>query len=469
MVLVEQPIIKCDIVNGNNRCYSKEVMQDCISKLNNGAVPVYLGEPNEQTIGLMNCAIGAATNIGINEDGMVTANIVIPDKPGVDDFKKLVDKGVLSFSTASTATVVPTFSSNFDNVHYVIDPTLESLYVTDKSSYKIGKVIDSFSGENRFLGNFAACRIVYNGVEFNSVENAYQAQKCPERAEEFVNISAKAAKDLARDVTIREDWDEVKDTIMRELVTQKFTENKLYREKLLRTYCSTLVEGNYWHDNYWGSCTCEKCGDVGHNKLGKILMEVREQLFKEEYNNLYSNIERKADEDTSDYTIDIDAEIKEKNEEYDSTESTMSHKRKVRKYMAHCVSILDERGEHHDDSKLRSPEKEYFDEFTPQLKHTTYGSKEYQECLDGLKVALDHHYAVNSHHPEHYKNGVNDMDLLELVELICDWKASSERHSDGDIYRSLELNKERFGISEQLYSILKNTVSRVFYGNARLN
>lgn len=118
----------------------------------------------------------------------------------------------------------------------------------------------------------------------------------------------------------------------------------------------------------------------------------------------------------------------------------------------------------HDNSKLQSPEKELFDEFTPKLKNCTYGSDEYKEFLKGLKTALDHHYANNSHHPEHYPNGINGFDLFDLVEMFFDWKAASERHADGDIFKSIEINKERFGLSEQLAEILKNTATRFYFG-----
>ena len=72
--------------------------------------------------------------------------------------------------------------------------------------------------------------------------------------------------------------------------------------------------------------------------------------------------------------------------------------------------------------------------------------------------ALKHHYAANSHHPEHYENGIDGMTLIDVLEMLCDWKAATERHADGDIMRSLEVNRERFGISDQLANILANTV-----------
>ena len=115
-------------------------------------------------------------------------------------------------------------------------------------------------------------------------------------------------------------------------------------------------------------------------------------------------------------------------------------------------------GASHDKSKLLPPEKEVYDELTTGLKGLTYGSDEYLANLEAMKPAIKHHYAKNSHHPEHYSNGVDGMSLLDVVEMLADWKAASERHTDGDILRSLEINRERFGLSDQLYNILLNTL-----------
>jgi Family of unknown function (DUF5662) len=77
--------------------------------------------------------------------------------------------------------------------------------------------------------------------------------------------------------------------------------------------------------------------------------------------------------------------------------------------------------------------------------------------LEDLKTALDHHYLHNTHHPEHYSNGVEGMSLLDLIEMLMDWKAASERHPDGmNIARSIELSSQRFSVGEQLKQILLN-------------
>src|SRR5690606_25942790 len=126
---------------------------------------------------------------------------------------------------------------------------------------------------------------------------------------------------------------------------------------------------------------------------------------------------------------------------YDSKADTLLHIKRVNQLLTEAASELIRRANINDDSKLEIPEKELFDEFTPKLKDCTYGSDEYKEYLKGLKVALDHHYANNSHHPEFYSNGVNGMDLLDIIEMFFDWKAASERHADGDIMKSIEINK----------------------------
>lgn len=146
---------------------------------------------------------------------------------------------------------------------------------------------------------------------------------------------------------------------------------------------------------------------------------------------------------------------------YDSTADTLLHIKRVNELLIDCSKELLHRAKVHDSSKLTSPEKELFDEYTPKLKGCTYGSDQYKEYLSELKVALDHHYAHNSHHPEHYESGIDDFDLFDLVEMFMDWKAATERHDDGGIYKSIEHNKKRFDMSDQLCNILENTAKRM--------
>ena len=148
-------------------------------------------------------------------------------------------------------------------------------------------------------------------------------------------------------------------------------------------------------------------------------------------------------------------------DKYDSTHDTLEHIRNVQRKLLMMIGHLMERSFNHDKSKLESPEKEIYDQYSPMLRHTEYGSQEYKDILKEMKVGIDHHYSVSPHHPEYYRDGINGMNLLDLVEMIADWKAAGERHKDKptDIVKSIEMNAERFGMSDQLKQILLNTVS----------
>jgi Family of unknown function (DUF5662) len=143
---------------------------------------------------------------------------------------------------------------------------------------------------------------------------------------------------------------------------------------------------------------------------------------------------------------------------YDSTQDTLDHVHKVQEYMRRAVDDLAHRAVTHDLSKFEDPEKTAWDIATPRLKETVYGSDEYRATLREIKPAVQHHYQENTHHPEHYEDGVNGMSLLDLIEMLCDWKAASLRTKDGDLMGSLAHNIDRFGIGSQLADVLRNTI-----------
>lgn len=145
----------------------------------------------------------------------------------------------------------------------------------------------------------------------------------------------------------------------------------------------------------------------------------------------------------------------------ENEKQTVEHITKVMGLIFKIKKDLTIRAGSHDASKLDSPEKEIFEEYTPKLAKSTYGSKEYKAFLKEMGPALDHHYAKNSHHPEFHKNGIDDMNLMDVIEMFCDWLAATMRHKDGNIYKSIEFNKKRFGLSDQLANIFKNTVKKL--------
>lgn len=139
---------------------------------------------------------------------------------------------------------------------------------------------------------------------------------------------------------------------------------------------------------------------------------------------------------------------------YSSRKETLKHIRTVRRFIFKVVFALIKRAFMHDRTKLHKPEKEGFDIYTPKLANTTYGSEKYKQYLSELKPYLDHHYAKNRHHPEYYEEGIGDMDLVDLIEMLCDWYAASMRHNDGNIVKSIWNNQERFKYSNEIKRLL---------------
>ena len=151
----------------------------------------------------------------------------------------------------------------------------------------------------------------------------------------------------------------------------------------------------------------------------------------------------------------------------DPEAETRKHIDLVGKFLNLFAIELLKRAATHDASKLREPEKSLFEKYAPQLNALTYGSPEYKENLKNLDAAVSHHYAHNKHHPEFNDiNGfsfsslndpIQSMDLVDIVEMICDWMAATRRHKDGNIGRSIAINEERFKINGQLSQVFRNT------------
>lgn len=139
-------------------------------------------------------------------------------------------------------------------------------------------VINAFKGNYRFLSNFAPCDVYLDGKQYPSVEHAYQAAKTmdPTLRVPFESGTAAEAKKRGKKLVKRPDWENVKLEVMEKLLVQKFLEGTQYRAKLDATKGYELIEGNWWHDNVYGSCTCANCGDKGRNELGKMLMRIRD-------------------------------------------------------------------------------------------------------------------------------------------------------------------------------------------------
>lgn len=150
---------------------------------------------------------------------------------------------------------------------------------------------------------------------------------------------------------------------------------------------------------------------------------------------------------------------------YDSRPETYDHILRVRDFLGDAIMNLQRRAAVHDQSKMEEPELSAFNEATPKLAGLEYGSAEYRASLQALGPALQHHFQHNDHHPEHTEDGVQGMSLMALLEMLCDWRAASERTKQrtddpakvATFEAGLLHNKERFGISDDLFAILLNT------------
>jgi hypothetical protein len=158
---------------------------------------------------------------------------------------------------------------------------------------------------------------------------------------------------------------------------------------------------------------------------------------------------------------------------YECKLETMKHICKVRQFIIKITNALSYRAATHDNSKLREPELAIFTEFTPKLAGSTYGSDEYKAFLKDMQVALDHHYDNNQHHPEYFfrKNnsgftgmvGLHDMTLVDIVEMLCDWKAAGdERDTHGwSMEESFEKMQEKYQIQPHPVSLTQHPQHQV--------
>lgn len=143
------------------------------------------------------------------------------------------------------------------------------------------KPISDFRGRYVFLSNFFDAKVSYEGLIYQNAESAFQAAKAldAEERKKFAALPANEAKRLGRRVKLRPDWEKVKDSVMLDILRAKFARESNLAKLLLDTGDAPLVEGNCWHDNYWGACRCEKCFGKEHlNRLGTLLEKVRGEL-----------------------------------------------------------------------------------------------------------------------------------------------------------------------------------------------
>lgn len=144
-------------------------------------------------------------------------------------------------------------------------------------------MISEFQGKYRFLSNFWPATVQLDGVNYPSVEHAYQAAKTFQSSWRLYIGTAptpSSARRRGREIPaefFRKDWQDICQLVMRDLLQQKFS-NYILREQLLATGDQELIEGNTWGDTFWGVCNGK-----GQNILGKMLMKIREDLKGNNY------------------------------------------------------------------------------------------------------------------------------------------------------------------------------------------
>lgn len=140
-------------------------------------------------------------------------------------------------------------------------------------------MIREFQGEYRWLSNFAMVRLRLGNKWYMSVEHAYMSMKTLDESwkitcSEETNLKPSHVKRLSKNITLREDWDNIKLKVMTDLVSMKFN-NSIYRDKLLATGNQNIQEGNFWNDKFWGICLKT---NEGENHLGRLIMNIRDEL-----------------------------------------------------------------------------------------------------------------------------------------------------------------------------------------------
>ena len=146
------------------------------------------------------------------------------------------------------------------------------------------------------------------------------------------------------------------------------------------------------------------------------------------------------------------------NATFDFLCDTILHVTEVQENLEVISSDLRRRGFAHDRTKFQEMEFDAFVSTRDKFKKANYGSREYKECTDVIKPAIVHHYENNRHHTGFHKNGINDMNLMDLCEMIADWKAAERRSPDKKLGDTLEYAFRKYEINDQLGKIIINTL-----------
>jgi len=144
--------------------------------------------------------------------------------------------------------------------------------------------------------------------------------------------------------------------------------------------------------------------------------------------------------------------------EFDFICDTLLHISEVQENLERIATELRQRGLAHDRTKLQELEFDAFVSTRDRFKKTNYGTPEYQVLIDEVKPAVDHHYQNNRHHTGFHETGIGDMNLIDVIEMICDWRAAARRSPDKAFKDTLDYAYKKYNISEQFGVIILNTL-----------
>lgn len=134
----------------------------------------------------------------------------------------------------------------------------------------------------------------------------------------------------------------------------------------------------------------------------------------------------------------------------------LSHVSHLREALLRIRQELELRSEVHDRSKLGPDELPGFARINQTARDHAYGSEEYASSLAAEKPTIDHHYAVNSHHPEHFHPNISLMGWLDIIEMVCDWKAAGATYGKtGSLKDSIEVHRKRFDFTKEQWWLIE--------------
>lgn len=148
-------------------------------------------------------------------------------------------------------------------------------------------------------------------------------------------------------------------------------------------------------------------------------------------------------------------------EQIDTEDYIKGHISRVRKHINTFIQLLIRRSINHDKSKLEEPELSWWKQMDQEPRYP-YGSEEYKEKTKRWDKVFKHHYQYNRHHPEFYENGINDMTLVDIVEMMCDWLGYKQTISITEAMNVCDEQMKRYNIANELRQVIFNTLLRYY-------